>query len=94
MRENSGGGAVAVPRLCGEIQLFDLCDLNVCTYKAERFCTNADLLARFERISEDEQRPLIQAFPDEELDEDMAADDDGSLVGFDLDEERDAWEDE
>lgn len=39
-------------RLCNEIQLFDLCELESCRYKSGRFCTNQDLLARFEKISE------------------------------------------
>ena len=44
-------------RLCSEIQLFDLCDLDSCGFKDGRFCTHADLLARFEAIAEQEDRP-------------------------------------
>jgi hypothetical protein len=46
--------ASAVQRLCNEIQLFDLCDLNSCCYKDGRFCTNSELVAAFERISDAE----------------------------------------
>jgi hypothetical protein len=41
-------------RLCNEIQLFDLCDLETCSFKAGRFCSNAELLSSFERISDAE----------------------------------------
>ncbi len=57
-----------VQRLCNEIQLFDLCDLERCSFKKERFCTNADLLMSFERIAEAEvRRPEVSM--DEESEE-------------------------
>ena len=31
-----------VKRLCSEIQLFDLCDLEYCKHKVERFCENPE----------------------------------------------------
>ncbi len=43
-------------RLCSEIQLFDLCDLDACTYKSGRFCTDPDLVRRFEKIAEEDLR--------------------------------------
>lgn len=43
-------------RLCSEIQLFDLCDLDACTHKSGRFCTDPTLLVRFEKIAEKELR--------------------------------------
>ncbi len=46
--------APIVQRLCNEIQLFDLCDLNTCRYKDGRFCTNSELVAAFEKISDAE----------------------------------------
>ena len=41
-------------RLCNEIQLFDLCELEKCTLKVGRFCTDAALLTAFEQISDAE----------------------------------------
>ncbi len=43
-------------RLCSEIQLFDLCDLDSCAHKSGRFCTDPLLLGRFEKIAEKELR--------------------------------------
>ena len=43
-------------RLCSEIQLFDLCDLDFCSSKNGRFCTDPMLLGRFEKITEKELR--------------------------------------
>ncbi len=51
-------GKTELPRrLCSEIQLFDLCELEKCSFKNGRFCTNPDLLARFEALEEPEERP-------------------------------------
>lgn len=44
--------AEPVPRLCSEIQLFDLCELDDCRFKQGRFCTDPNLLRRFEAIAE------------------------------------------
>ena len=52
--EDEKMAAVPAQRLCNEIQLFDLCDLDSCTCKEGRFCTNPDLVAAFERISDAE----------------------------------------
>ena len=41
-------------RLCNEIQLFDLCDRERCAFKEGKFCTNAEMLTAFERISDAE----------------------------------------
>jgi hypothetical protein len=54
-------------RLCSEIQLFDLCDLASCRHKSGRFCTDRDLLGRFEKIAEDELR-APDRYISEELD--------------------------
>lgn len=54
------------PRLCSEIQLFDLCEVkDVCFHKDGRYCTKGDILARFEAISEEDDRPPEQYFADE-----------------------------
>jgi len=49
----------SVQRLCSEIQLFDLCDLNGCHLRKGRFCSNEELLKRFESIKEDETPDLV-----------------------------------
>jgi hypothetical protein len=71
-------------RLCNEIQLFDLCDLEKCSFKKERFCTNVDLLTAFEEISDSEvPRPGIL------MTEELEDDDDAVDERFD-----DAFDDE
>lgn len=62
------------PRLCSEIQLFDLCDLDSCDFKTGRFCSNQELLSRFEQIAEDDLSPP-QRYIDEELEEGDELDD-------------------
>lgn len=88
-------------RLCSEIQLFDLCELTRCSFKDGRFCTHADLLARFEALAEPDDRPA-QRYDDDDDDEEeqqypeeREEDDDGYSVFDDEDglEERpeDEW---
>ena len=72
-------------RLCSEIQLFDLCDLDTCTCKDGRFCTNPDILARFEAIKEEDDRPQYLADEMEEEENEDAED----LEEFDDDFEDD-----
>ena len=59
-------------RLCSEIQLFDLCELERCTFKDDRFCTDPEMLVRFEAEAEPEERPAwhFEKDVDEEDDED------------------------
>ncbi len=78
----------AVQRLCSEIQLFDLCDLDSCRFKQSRFCTNAELLAKFESIKEeDEQTALV--YEDEDIDDDVESESDFDDIedSFDTDDE-------
>jgi len=63
-------------RLCGEIQLFDLCDLAACRFKDGRFCSDPELLARFEKIAERELR-VPEKYLDQELEDGSDEDDDG-----------------
>ena len=44
--------AQPVNRLCNEIQLFDLCELEKCGHKQGLYCTSSDLLNRFEAIAD------------------------------------------
>lgn len=62
-------------RLCSEIQLFDLCDLDSCDYKSGRFCRNDALLDRFEAIREEDDRPAVVYDENEDDDEDFDVDD-------------------
>jgi hypothetical protein len=71
-------------RLCSEIQLFDLCELDSCNHKNGRYCTDPALLGRFEKITEDELRaPERNIF--EEIDDAEADDGDGG--GYDDEDE-------
>ena len=76
--------AAAVKRLCSEIQLFDLCEKGACSFRDGRFCTDAAMLAKFEAVSEPEDRPRDHYLADE-LDED----DEGDDLAFD-----DAYDDD
>lgn len=85
-------------RLCSEIQLFDLCELTRCSFKDGRFCTHADLLARFEALAEPDDRPAQRYDDDEEEDEpyseEREEDDDGYSVFDDedgLERPEDEW---
>jgi len=64
-------------RLCSEIQLFDLCDLDTCCQKDGRYCTNEEVLQRFEAIKEEDERSP-QQYLSEDLEEDEESED-----GFD-----------
>jgi hypothetical protein len=56
-------------RLCSEIQLFDLCERADCEFKKGRYCTNRDILARFEAISDDEDANSTEQFLVDEMEE-------------------------
>jgi hypothetical protein len=73
------------PRLCSEIQLFDLCDKDVCQHKDGRYCTKGDILARFEAIKEEDERSPEQ-FMAEELDDVEGAEDMAYDESFGVDE--------
>lgn len=55
-------------RLCSEIQLFDLCELDSCRHKRGRFCTNEDLLAKFENIKEEDDADSL-VYDEDEMEE-------------------------
>jgi len=63
--ESQNKTAAPVQRLCSEIQLFDLCDLDVCRFRKDRFCSNEDLLRRFESIKEEDETPDLVYDEDE-----------------------------
>ncbi|BCS53810.1 hypothetical protein [Geobacter sp. SVR] len=78
-------------RLCSEIQLFDLCELERCGHKNGRFCTDTNLLAKFERISEEETyriEPGQEQSDDDDCSGDYDDDFDASCEGDD----EDRWE--
>lgn len=65
-----------VQRLCSEIQLFDLCDLDYCSHKEGRFCTSPDALQKFEAIKEEEeQQYLAEGFDEEDESDEYGYDD-------------------
>ncbi|HEU0265639.1 MAG TPA: hypothetical protein VFR01_07940 [Geobacterales bacterium] len=72
-------------RLCSEIQLFDLCELDVCGHKDGRYCTRGDILTRFEAIKEEDERSPEQFMADE-LDDVEGADDLGYDEAYGVDE--------
>lgn len=72
-------------RLCSEIQLFDLCEKGVCRDKNGRYCTNEELLAKFEAIKEeDEANSLV--YDEEELEDGDDFDDDEMSDDFNEDD--------
>jgi hypothetical protein len=72
-------------RLCSEIQLFDLCDLDTCSQKDGRYCTNPEVLERFEAIKEEDERSPEQ-YLTEELEEDEEVEESDLDEAFDADE--------
>jgi hypothetical protein len=62
-------------RLCNEIQLFDLCELEKCSHKKGLYCTNDELLNRFEAIAEEDERPAPSRYVSEEDDDAELSDD-------------------
>lgn len=97
---NKNEGPQELPRrLCSEIQLFDLCELEKCHFKDDRFCTDPEMLARFEAAAEPEDRPKwhlggAEEQEDDELyPEEVEEDDEGYSVfdGEDRSEQDDEW---
>lgn len=80
-------------RLCSEIQLFDLCERDVCSHKDGRYCTKGDILARFEAILDEEERSPEQFMADE-LDDVEGADDLGYDDAYGVDEYGEEEEDD
>jgi len=79
-------------RLCSEIQLFDLCERNKCEFKKGRYCTNGDILARFEATSDEEDAnsaDLFLADEMEEMEEDGLEYDEGVSIDEEEPEEED-----
>jgi hypothetical protein len=80
-------------RLCNEIQLFDLCAKNKCDTKDGRFCTDENLLARFEAISGEDDFP-----PEQYLADDAGEDEDDEEAfpdfGRDFVDEEDEYDEE
>lgn len=77
-------------RLCSEIQLFDLCDLESCNSRAERFCTNSELLSKFDQIAEEDMSCPTEQYLAEETDESESDDEYGygdEFSGGDYDDE-------
>ena len=71
-----------VQRLCNEIQLFDLCELEKCGHKQGLFCTSQELLNRFEAIAEEDERAAAGYISDEPDDGEGTDIDDGYDASF------------
>lgn len=89
---------ISPKRLCSEIQLFDLCELESCKLKNGRYCTDADLLASFEKIADEELR-APERYISEEVDESDVEDDgydDADLLSLNSleDEDEYGWDEE
>lgn len=87
MPDSDNTPATPSQRLCSEIQLFDLCELDSCRHKISRFCSDPVLLDRFEKIADDELRSPDRYVFEEPDDSET---DDGD--GYDYDEEDDEFE--
>jgi hypothetical protein len=89
MPESDTTPDIPTQRLCSEIQLFDLCDLDSCRHKTGRFCSDPALLSRFEKIADEEirtsERYMIEEPDDLDTDEHGYGEDD-------YDEEDDRFE--
>ena len=73
--ETAAAPSPAAQRLCSEIQLFDLCDLDSCRFKSSRFCTNEQLLSKFEAIKEEDDRNTL-LYEEDESEEDIESESD------------------
>ena len=76
-------------RLCSEIQLFDLCDLETCLQKNGRFCTDTELLCQFEKVAENElripERGFSEELDDADMDDEFGSGGDGEVENFEDD---------
>ena len=89
MHDSESNPDVLPQRLCNEIQLFDLCDLDTCVRKNGRFCTDPALLDRFEKIAEDELRTQERYVSEESV----AAEDECEGEGYFDEDAMDDFED-
>lgn len=80
-----------VRRLCSEIKLFDLCEQESCVHREGRFCTDPEMLDRFERIAEDD-RPVAR-YPEDGEDNGDGDDESGYGDAFGADEDDDEGDD-
>ena len=93
MTDSDHNPTLQAQRLCSEIQLFDLCDLETCRFKKGRFCSETDILAQFEKISEQEQRIPDRSHSEEfdDTDSDDEYDDEFEMDDVEVGED-DGWE--
>ncbi len=91
---DAGEKSPVSPRLCSEVQLFDLCSRERCGYREGRFCSDLALLEKFEAIAEhDDTRPVLLPGCDEEYEDDDDSFGDCYDDGSSADEEGDLSED-
>lgn len=87
MNKQESKTAISPDRLCSEVQLFDLCARERCSCKKGRFCKDPDMLARFEKIAEEDDLSATLLYVEDEGGEGDEYDD---TDGYDLDEPEDA----
>jgi hypothetical protein len=95
IKDSSEKSSRPVQRLCNEIQLFDLCEREKCRHKVGLFCTDEELLNRFEAIADIEDRPAEGLISEDSDDEggsgecgyDDAFEDEEYPDGVDVDED-------
>lgn len=81
------------PRLCSEIQLFELCEEDTsCGHKEGKFCNKGELLTQFETVLAKEDMRSPEQYLAEELDEvegegDLAYDEAFGVDEYESDEE-------
>ncbi len=82
-----------VPRLCNEIQLFDLCERETarCMYRDGKFCTDVDMLRAFEGEPEPDDTPDPAVMGGLELDENVMYDDEEGVEADQEDKPRQPW---
>lgn len=77
-------------RLCTEIKLFDLCDIDFCDKKDGKFCTDPQMVSRFEAETEPEDRPKWH-FDSNGADQDLDDEDENPYLDEYDDEEDDGY---
>lgn len=81
IRDEIMAGEERPRRLCSEIQLFDLCEKTRCSNRDGRYCTDENMLNRFEAISQEEDFPADEFLVDG-MEDDVEDDDEETYPGY------------
>ncbi len=79
-------------RLCSEIQLFDLCNLESCSFKDGKFCADPFILEKFEALINEEEVEILR-FTDDFSEEEDEERDIGDFYDYEPEDESD-WQEE